>query len=634
MPETSTPARAARAVDWIVTLGLAATLAGTTLGLGGYLAETMVWSSRAVVALAVVALARAAFAPADQPLRLSWLVLLPLPFLVFSLASVAWIAPARWLAWREWLLWLQAWVVFGLAFHAGRNRGPIRVLVATFVLLAVTGVAMAAYQRFVDPGWMMLGRRQTPTFEDRSAGSFGIPNSLAAQLNLLLPVCLLLLFSRGVTAAQKVFCAWLAAACAVALALTGSRGGWLSLGLALLAWPLLGGGNWRRRAGGAVAVVAVLAALAAGLYHFSDTARERIQPFLDGRWELSRPHVWRAGWEIWQTSPWMGTGAASFQVLFDGFRPRGFGDDPIWTHNEYLNTLSDYGVVGLVLWLLPIFVIAGVGWRAVRRLRTAPSTGAGLFGRWRWKFGIWLGLLAFALHLAVDFHLRIPALAFMAAVLSAWLVRDESGWETLLRRGLALRLGLVLAACALPALWVGRADRLYRAEAARFEARREIDRRARAGDDFVAAIWPAIDAARMATLIDAANGQAWADLSYATALASHVPGSAKPMFGPLAEQAARRALENCSLLPEFWVRKAVAEDLMGRSWEARRSLNEALKLAPNNGEYWVYLAYHLANLKGEEAAALEAVATGLSLDPGNRQGLALRERLQARNLRN
>ncbi|HYC70894.1 MAG TPA: O-antigen ligase family protein [Opitutaceae bacterium] len=635
MPESPPSARAARAADWILTGGLAATLAWTTLCLGGYLAETMVWSSRAVVALAVLALARAAAGSSEEPVRISWLVLLPLPFLAYALGSVIWIAPARWLAWREWFLWLQGWVVFALAFHIGRSRGPMRLLAATFVLLALTGVAMAAYQRFVDPGWMMLGRRQTWTFEGRSAGSFGIPNSLAAQLELVLPLCLVLAVSRAVSLSAKLLSLWLAAAFAFALVLTGSRGGWIALGVGLLAWPLLGGGNWRRRAGGALAIAAVLAAAAAGLYRFSPAARTRIEPFLDGRLEASRPLIWKAGWDIWRTAPWLGTGAASYNVLFNQHRPRGFVDEPDWTHNEYLNTLGDYGVLGAALWLAPGVALLVVGWRAVRRARLAPAAGAGIFGLWRWRFGLWLGLVAFGAHLAVDFHLKIPALAFMAAICAAWLARDEPGGELSIRRGVLARLALLAAAAALPALWLVRADRMYRAESVRFEPRREINRLARAGDEnFRPAIPPAVAAARRATAIDPANGQAWADLSYATALSAHLPGANRVLLGPLADQAARRALETCPLVAEFWVRRSVAEDMMGRRGEARKSLEQALKLAPHNGEYWFYLAYHLANSKGNETAAREALATCLSLDPGNRQGLALRERLQARNLRN
>lgn len=622
-------------VDWVLAFGLAATLAWTTLCLGGYLAETMVWSSRAVVALAVVALLRTALAPRSQPLRLHWAVLLPVPFLVFALASVLWIAPARWLAWREWLLWLQAWLVFAIVLHGARGRGHVRVLARTFVMLAVVGAAMAAYQRFADPEWMMLGHRQAASYGGRSAGSFGIPNSLAAQLELVTPLCLVLLSSRAVTLAMKVLCGWLAAAFIVTIIFTGSRGGWIGLGGALLAWPLLGGGNWRRRVAGAALVAVALMALGAGLIRFSATARERIEPLLAGRAESSRPILWKAGAQIWQTAPWLGTGAASYNVLFNRYRPRGFVDEPDWTHNDYLNTLGDYGLVGFALWLGAGGAILGLGWRAVQRARRESVPVGNLFVLWRWKFGLWLGLFAFAVHLFVDFHTKIPALAFMSAISAALLLREETGMRWQMRRSVGIRLGAAVAAIGLVALWIARADRLYRAEAARFEPRREINRLARRGEEnFLEAIPPAVRAFQRATAIDPQNGQAWADLSYATALSWHRHRGDKILPGLLAEQTARRALELCPQVAEFWVRLGVAQDMTGRRTQARASFDEALKLAPNSSEYWFYLAYHLAAVNGVESEARAAVDTCLALDPGNRQGLALRERLQARTLRN
>lgn len=634
-PDSPEPVRAAPAGDWVLTLGLAATLAWTTLCLGGYLAETMVWTSRAVVALTVLALLRFALAPRREPWRLPWVALLPVPFLLFALASVLWIAPARWLAWREWLLWLQTWLVFVLVLQGARGRAQTRVLAGTFVGLALAGVAMAAYQRLVDPEWMMLGRRQSASYEGRSAGSFGIPNSLAAQLELITPLCLVLLASRAVTLAMKVLCGWLAAAFIVTIILTGSRGGWIGLGGALLAWPLLGGGNWRRRIGGAALVAGAVVLLFAGLLRFSAPARERIAPMLSGRLESSRPVIWKAGVQIWRTAPWLGTGAASYNVLFNQYRPRGFRDEPDWTHNDYLNTLGDYGIVGFALWLAAGGAILGLGWRAVQRARRASVPVGNIFTLWRWKFGLWLGLLAYVLHLFVDFHTKIPALAFMSAIVAAVLLREEATMRRELRRNAAVRVGAVLVALGLGALWIGRADRLYRAEAVRFEPRREINRLARRGEeDFLGAIPPALQAFRRATELDPQNGQAWADLSYATALSWHVHRGDKILSGLLAEQAARRALAICPLVAEFWVRLGVAQDMMGSRSQARVSFERALKLAPNNSEYWFYLAYHFAAAGGQEEEARQALDTCLALDQGNRQGLALRERLQARTLRN
>ena len=186
--------------EWVLIGGLMVTFAWTTLQLGGYLAETMVVSSWAVFGLA--ALGGCLFAA--RPQGFNRVALLPLPFLLFALGSVLWLAPAQWLAWREWLLWLQMWLVFVLVLHFGRSRGAIALIAATFVALGLVGVGMAAWQRFVNPHWMMMGKVQAAQFGDRSAGMFGIPNSLAALLELMIPVCGALLFSRRTGVLGKI----------------------------------------------------------------------------------------------------------------------------------------------------------------------------------------------------------------------------------------------------------------------------------------------------------------------------------------------------------------------------------------------------------------------------------------------
>ncbi len=213
-------------------------------------------------------------------------------------ARSGWPRRSGWLG-REWLLWLQMWIVFGLTLHFVRSRAQTAVLVGTFIALGVAGSAMAIYQRFNDPNWLMLGRTQADQFLGRSAGMFGIPNSLAVLLELMIPACAVLVWSRTVSWALKLGCGALAGLFLIALILTGSRGGWISLTLALSLWPLLGRGRWWKKLAG-VATVVLLAVLAfAALYRFSAEARGRMQPFLDGQFESSRPIIWRIGVQIW-----------------------------------------------------------------------------------------------------------------------------------------------------------------------------------------------------------------------------------------------------------------------------------------------------------------------------------------------
>lgn len=627
-PAAESPALSARAAwagEWVLTLGLAVTLAWTTLGLGGYVAETMVWSARAVWGLA--ALGAVLFVA--RPRALDWRALLPVPFLLFALASVIWLAPAKWLAWREWLLWFQMWLWFALALHFGRSRAQTWTLVGTFLALAVAGVAMAAYQRFVDPQWMMLGRTQAEQFWTRSAGMFGIPNSLAALIELVLPLCLVWFGARTVSVAAKIFCGWLAALLIFGLVLTGSRGGWIGAAAALALWPVLTSRSVRKGALGAGVVLMALGLGVGALYFFSDAARERIEPFLRGEFESSRPIIWRVGLRIWQTAPWVGTGAASYNVVFDQFRPAGFGNEPDWTHNDYLNTLSDYGVVGFALWAGAGAAIWWLAWRTVRERRREAKPGDAALASWRWRLAWWLGLTAFAVHLFVDFHTKIPALAYAAALVAALALRRETAIGAANSRGsisgalwLVPLIG-VLVACHL------RADPLYRSEALRFESRRNIDRVAHGQGSLPSVIPPALVAFQEAVKIDPQNGRAWSDLAYATTLAWHVTRGNAPAIGRRAEAAAARAVTLCPVIAEAWIRQAVALDMQGRKEDAARSFRQAITLAPHTAEWRYYYAHHLSATPDRKTEALAELATCLALDPTYTQAKSLRARLSA-----
>lgn len=622
-PSAASPglARIVSIGEWVLTLGLAAALIWTTLCLGGYLADTMVYSAPGIWALAALASVLLAL----QPRAIDWRVWLPVPFLLFALGSVLWIAPAKWLAWREWFLWFQMWIVFAVFLHFGRSRAQTWTLVGTLVGLGLVGVAMAAYQRFVDPKWIMLGRTQAEQFWTRSAGMFGIPNSLAALLELTLPVFLVCLGSRKVSTAWKIACGWLAVLFVFALVLTGSRGGWIGAGVALLMWPVLGSRSRRHGALGAAGVVAALGVGLVGLYIGSPAAKARIDPFLEGTFESSRPIIWKAGVKIWQTAPWVGTGAASYNVVFDQFRARGFLNEPDWTHNDYLNTLSDYGAVGFALWFGAGAWLLAFGWQGVREARRSGGEVRHWFETWRGKLGLWLGLLAYAVHLGVDFHTKIPALAYAFALVLALSLRGggRRGW-TPPQAALALALVpavAVLAACA------QRGDALYRAEAVRFDWRRKLDRTARGLGTLEEVVPPALAALQQTVRIDPANGRAWGDLAHAITLSWHVTRGDTFAIGRRAEAAAERALALCPLIAEFWITHGSALDMQGRAAEAEPAFRRGLALAPHNPEGHYYLAHHLASRPGRRDEALASVETCLTLDPANTQAKALRARL-------
>ncbi len=594
-------------------------LTWTTLCLGGYRPETMVVTVWLNAALLVSVLLAGALQKGPAPHPAGWLLL---PFLAYAAANAAWLTPVGWLGWHDWLLWAQAGAVFWAVLN-GVHAAPARnALIGLLALLGVVAVGLAVYQRFFDQEWLMLGRLQAPQFIGRSSGPFGIPNSLGALLLLLLPPALAAGFNRALAPGRRMFAWTLAAIFALGLILTISRGAWLALALALAAWPLLAG---RRSLGQRLAVsVGVLAALiAAGLalYQSVPGVRLRIDQLVADGGERTRPIMWRIGWSIFREHPATGGGAGSYNVLLEKFRPENFQDDAQWAHNDYLNTLSDYGAVGFGLLFGVIAVLVGrcYWWRRDEKESAgAPFPSAAL--------GI--ALLAFALQLFVDFHFKIPALGMACALVGALAVRSR--WPGAAPAGNSLRLFSLIAAAAVVGFTALRAAPHFRAEALRYDVRRRIDSFALgpggAGEERALLAF-ALPRVRRAVGIDPVNAQAWADLAYVLTLTTHIETGRNPALGAEAEQAARRALALSPVVAEFWLRLGVALDLQGRWSDAGAAFNEALRLAPNNATGWFYQGYHFSLRPNFHKLAVAAVATCLRLDPSRRDAEALRQRL-------
>ena len=630
--------------EWVETLLLAANLGWTTLCLGGYRAETMVVTSAVTALVVVVHLGGRAFAPAPRRLHpAGWLLL---PFLGYAMANVFGVTPVRWLGWHDWLGWAQLIAVFWVVVNDVRSRATRTVLFGVMLALATLSVGLACYQRFARPDWLMLGATQTAQFLSRSSGPFAIPNSFAAMLLLLLPATALPLWRRGASAVERVAFGYLALLLLLGLGLTLSRGAWLGLALALAAWPLLTPGvRWRKRLGLFAGVSVVLAAAVITVYAAVPHARERLDELMRDNGERSRPVMWRAAWAIFRAEPVLGGGAGSYAVRFEQHRPEHEQKDPQWAHNDYLNTLSDYGAVGGGLFFGACGIIA---WRSARRRRAAADRDgpkAALTAAVDWfeapafTTALAVGVLAFALHLVVDYHLKIPALAMLVAVVAgisvarAWPTTEPGERAVGAASGSAGRAMAAIVALAIAGAAAGWVVPHYRAEAERAASRLRLDGLAgvrRTPQERRAVAVQANEAFTRAIARDPANAQAWADRAYAAAIIGYDEPAREKVLGLAAEGDARRALALSAAVPEFWLRLGVALDLQGRWLEAGEAFAEALRLAPVNATPWFYYAYHLSLNRVTLSLARAAVATSLRLDPSRPETEALRQDLAAR----
>lgn len=633
MNERTTSARGAVIAEWVLTGLLAVNLGWTTLCLGGYRPETMVITSALTgLMLAGHFLRRALGLGTDGSWH--WAGWWFLPFLIYAAANVIWLTPVRWLGWHDWLWWAQLIAVFWVVMNDITRVATRQVLLLTLAALGFIAVMMAAYQAFVQPDWLMMGRLQAEQFIGRSSGPFGIPNSLAALL-LLLPPAVMLTVRRGASLMQRLLAGYLALAFFLGLILSVSRGAWLGLALSLVIWPLLiGGRSWGRRllSVGAVTVAVIVAG--GSIYGTVPAMQMRFDTLVLETGERTRPIMWQGAWKLFRENPVWGSGAGSYNIAFEKHRPESYQLDSQWAHNDYLNTLSDYGVVGFILFfgVCLAFIVIGI-----RRSQAPGSRRDSPVVAWieatQLRRAMALGLLAFALQLSVDFHLKIPALAMAVAVVAGLLLAPHrsKGPADHHRPGRGQRVACAAVALGLVVGLTGFVYPHYRAEALRYASRQAIDRLA--DQDFTAyreVLEPTLQALDRAVDIDPGNAQAWADLAYANTLWAHVEPENTRQMGLAAERHADRALSLASRVPEYWFRHGVALNMQSRWLEAGNSFTQALALAPANARAWYFQAYHLSLNPATQGQARSAVGISLRLDPSYPPAQLLRQQLAYR----
>lgn len=356
--------------------------------------------------------------------------LLDLPVFLF-LAYAAWAVirgPAPYLGKIEWLCASLYGAVFLTARHQLPSRRGACWLLVFFVAVVLACTAVG-FLHFRVPTYRIgpvpiLGWEggERPDYQARMSGAFGCPNqfgnygvqgSLAALTLALWP---------GLAGPIRGLAIWAAAALAAGVYFSISRGSWLawvsSHAVWLLRWLRRGPLNWLGRL---LFVGVALAVLAGGWLaaNRDSVVAERWNMLVgqgagwqrllsgDGNFRLA---LARDGIRIWQTSPWFGTGPATFDLVHLRMEGWDFGTRTVFTHNDYVNTLSDYGLVGACLVASFWVGVAGLLWRRGRTRGEGTESDALAGMGW----GVVTAMLA---HAWVDFNFHVPGTAISCFML-------------------------------------------------------------------------------------------------------------------------------------------------------------------------------------------------------------------------
>ena len=310
-------------------------------------------------------------------------------------------------------------VLFLIVVNNLYSQDSVRLLCLFLIFLGMAVAMYGIYQwiRHADTVW---GQLRPSAYHDRASGTFICPNHLAGYLEMLLPMTVALAVTGRMGAVLRICMTYAALVMFVGIAATQSRGGWIATlaGVAVLVLFMLRTKGQRWMAVGVLIVVTVT-----GQWLYTRSVRERVVGAeVSGHGREIRLRLWDSGLQMWKENPWWGVGPDHFDARYGKYREavdRTQGR-PGRAHNDYVNTLADYGSVGLGLVLLPLGIAAwGVGrsWRRVQR--AGAEFGEKKSSRAAIVLGASAGLIAMLVHSFFDFNMHIPANALAFAALLA-----------------------------------------------------------------------------------------------------------------------------------------------------------------------------------------------------------------------
>ncbi len=347
------------------------------------------------------------------------------------------------------LFFLLAAMLMAANFFATQARlnALTNLLVGFGLLLAV----FAIIQHFTWNGHFYWLR---PTARGSVFGPFANRNHYAGYVEMLLPIAVALALAERVRMEARGFYAFAAMMIGLSIALSGSRGGIISVAvgaLFVLVMSLLRAKGKLQSSGATVAhpsadppteaksvsaspvviaavIVVVMGAVIwwIGADPVLDRVAQTISEVKSDQSQLAyrdRTWLWKDTWTIFLHHPVWGAGLGSFATAYPLY---GHGDGTIavaQAHNDYLQILADAGLIGGVLALAFLVLL----WKAIlTAIKASDAINAFI------AIGIGGGLSAMLVHSLFDFNLQIPAssLLFILLVSMVFCVRQIGSEKT------------------------------------------------------------------------------------------------------------------------------------------------------------------------------------------------------------
>lgn len=314
------------------------------------------------------------------------------------------------------LIYFSATLVFTDTPHR------LHILVRTIVIFGFCLAIFGLTQSFSSPGRIYWIRELS---QSTAFGPFINRHHFAGYMELTISLPLGLLFANAIEKEKRLLYLFAAGLMGVALVLTSSRGGIISLVAEILFFAVFTA-IWRPerrekhshkgRVRGAVIrmglAIGLMAALFLGVLILG--GEFSITRFIDSvntdDPTTGRAHFWSVTVEIIKAHPWLGTGLGAFGVIYTHYDSRNGLYRLEQAHNDYLQVLSDGGVVGAGLALCFVILLFR---RAFHRTHSRDAFRRGV------ALAAVGGCFAVLVHSMFDFTLHTTSNALLFLVLCA-----------------------------------------------------------------------------------------------------------------------------------------------------------------------------------------------------------------------
>ncbi|HOX54770.1 MAG TPA: O-antigen ligase family protein [Candidatus Omnitrophota bacterium] len=300
-------------------------------------------------------------------------------------------------------------------------------LVATIIIMgtAMSVFGLAQYFLGLDHSWWVPENFLSSTYVNHNhfAGylEMAIPLAIAVLLSLksdkMSSMARLIILRFGLILSLAFMF--------VALLVAQSRGAWISLGLSLLVMSIV---LIKKKILPKITIIIFLLFIfVAAVYILSgtDDVAQRLrfveqvnnEGFLEGREKM-----WKGSIEMIKANPLIGTGIGTFEWGFPRYRPEGLNVRANFAHNEYLQMMTEMGLLALplMLWIIFFLVSSGLKWEDKSKFDKSKGS-LGLLEAV--VLGSAIGILSLSIHGLVDFNFHIPANMLTLSVLAGIISR-------------------------------------------------------------------------------------------------------------------------------------------------------------------------------------------------------------------